>query len=291
MYCCERSRQDNCIREKSNIISVKKETLEETQRTVYVLAGTSFKQECSGNFSSFKWVFEANNPTTAGKTLRPESVTVTSNKTIHIPNVTIPDAGKYTCLVNPCGRSSLKLLTIHLCVIKVSVNPGDGFAVSCAVVCNEEFSQKSRVSSQMMNTSGVSVHVDGSGKLTCNASQIFTSDERSTVTSSHASTTTTFRKTTEGSTQNEDWSGLVCGVLVPPACLVLILMFCLRSRLQSAFPFPRTCCVFSRVTSVEDESNVVYSSVAFRTSAKARSNITHNECIYSEVKYTRKCST
>lgn len=149
---------------------------------------------------------------------------MTSNKTIHIPNVTIPDAGKYTCLVNPCGRSSLKLLTIHLCVIKgkkvvillhtltlkcfslcsvifiylflVSVNPGDGSAMLCSVLCNEEFRLKSRVSSQMMNTSGISVHVDGSGKLTCNASQIFTSDERSTVTSSYASTTTTFRKTT-----------------------------------------------------------------------------------------------
>lgn len=35
------------------------------------------------------------------------------------------------------------------------------------------------------------------------------------------------------STEKEDWSGLVCGVLVPSACLILILMFCLRKRLQS----------------------------------------------------------
>ncbi|XP_039663205.1 contactin-6-like isoform X3 [Perca fluviatilis] len=103
LYSCEKPYSDT-------VITVKKEILKETGKTVYVIAGTDFTHVCPGELANLKWTFKASNMTT-------ESDFVTSNKSIHIVNVKRADAGKYTCWKSGCNRHMQKLLTINLCVI------------------------------------------------------------------------------------------------------------------------------------------------------------------------------
>ncbi|XP_044216229.1 uncharacterized protein LOC122988133 isoform X2 [Thunnus albacares] len=111
LYCCVRN--DSC---KYTVVSVEKEIINETYKTFYVTAGSSFMHECPGEVK--KWTFKANNTTNLKNSLQGlETEFVTSNKTIHIVNVKRAEAGKYTCWTSKCDGHTQKLLTINLCVI------------------------------------------------------------------------------------------------------------------------------------------------------------------------------
>ncbi|XP_030014285.1 uncharacterized protein LOC115435812 [Sphaeramia orbicularis] len=101
----------NCRTDMFRIIRVKKEILNDTFKTVHVSAGDTFAYKCPGKFPNTRWTFETRNNSSC-RSLRE----VTSNKSIHIVNVTTKDAGKYTCSVSKCNRPFVKLLTVTLCV-------------------------------------------------------------------------------------------------------------------------------------------------------------------------------
>lgn len=89
--------------------------MEETPKTLYIIAGSNFTHVCPDELTNLKWTFEASN--TSARRNRPESDFVTSDKSIYILNVKGADAGKYTCWKRGCDGRWQKLLTINLCVI------------------------------------------------------------------------------------------------------------------------------------------------------------------------------
>ncbi|XP_041844352.1 uncharacterized protein LOC121641986 isoform X2 [Melanotaenia boesemani] len=227
IYWCENCYKDNCRNEQLAVFRVKKEILNETQKTFNIAAGSSFTQACPGEFSHFKWTFEASKKITPRKIL--ETVTVTTNKSFHITNVKITDSGKYTCWASNCGRSSHKLITINLCVI---------------------------------------IEHSSEDALICNAN--LTLDGHTTVTSSYASLTT-FNKTTGAFTQPAYHLPVVYGLSAGLACFIsmAILGVCLKIK--------------SQADQLEEESQVVYSSVVIRTPPRTR-DIHPSHCVYSEIK-------
>lgn len=92
------------------------ETINETYKTDYVTAGSSFTLVCPNE--STKWTFQARSTTSLQNSVQgPEKEFVTSNKFISIVNVKRDDAGLYTCWMRKCYGHEQKLHTINLCVI------------------------------------------------------------------------------------------------------------------------------------------------------------------------------
>ncbi|XP_038566849.1 uncharacterized protein LOC119897308 isoform X3 [Micropterus salmoides] len=176
----------------------------------------------------------------------PELYIVTSNKSIYIVNVKRANAGKYTCWTSGCDGHRQKLLIINLCVI--IVHNSEDSSVSCAVICNLEFSNIAANSTSNVETGTMtkSVFVDPYGSLNCSAKQMF--EGYSTVQYSTHGPSNAVNKTT-------------------------------------AFPVHLCCCGLNGSAVVEEDASVVYSSVVIRRpAATTKSHITHNDCVYSEIK-------
>ncbi|KAM4581209.1 uncharacterized protein PAE49_005815 isoform 2-T2 [Odontesthes bonariensis] len=133
--------------------------------------------------------------------------------------------------------------------------------------------------SQKLLTINLSVTTEPSRSLTSNASQML--DGHATVTRGYISPTE-FYKTAE----SKNLMPAIYGIAVPLACLILMALFilCLRSRMRAAFCFNPSCCDFN--DKVEEESQVVYSSIVIRTPAKTRDSYMtrDSDCVYSEIK-------
>ncbi|XP_039663203.1 uncharacterized protein LOC120563141 isoform X1 [Perca fluviatilis] len=271
LYSCEKPYSDT-------VITVKKEILKETGKTVYVIAGTDFTHVCPGELANLKWTFKASNMTT-------ESDFVTSNKSIHIVNVKRADAGKYTCWKSGCNRHMQKLLTINLCVI--TVHHSDDSFVSCTVMCDMEFSNIKPNSTLYVETGTrtISVLVDTNG-INCSAKQM--SDGCSSGNSTHGPSNT-LNITTDIPTELEYLIPVVYGTSAALTCLILmaLLIYHLRQRLWAAFPV-HLCC-WGLNSRVEEETSVVYSSVVIRKPAKTTNNrmSCDSSCVYSEIKVQR----
>ncbi|KAL3980456.1 KRAB domain-containing zinc finger protein [Sarotherodon galilaeus] len=266
VYWCETC-QETC--QKSTDIIVKKETWKEVNKTVYIVAGSSFQHTCSSELDKIKWSFEAT--TALGKSeLRATTDNLTFNKSIYIGNVRREDAGKYTCWMSSCVGHSIKLYTINLCV--VTVYDSKDSSASCAVTCGMKSNNPNR-------TSTTSVHVHSHGSLKCNIDSVF--DGYTTFTTSQTplnafSTTTGFQK------EPHDWIPVICGISVSCVILMALIIFCFKSGLHSAFPVQICCCGLN--SRVEEESSVVYSSIIIRTPGKRINHMTSSDCVYCEIK-------
>ncbi|XP_043973953.1 uncharacterized protein LOC122831653 isoform X2 [Gambusia affinis] len=279
-YWCENCSQETCSREPSSFITVQKEIMDEMQKTFYILSGSSFTHSCPGEFSNLKWTFEASNATQRELKQRSEMVTVTTNKTLYIGSVKKTNAGKYTCWVNRCGGPNQKQLTINLCVVTVSRKGHSIF--SCAVTCDVGLNDLKNISSLLMSNQTISVDIDPSGSLICNSTEIL---DGQPITTTNSYTVSAALNTTMGVFEKtESLMPIIYGVLAAFTffTLLAILTFCLKSRVQAAFPFRLSCCDFTH--EVEEEPTVIYSSVIIKTPAKTRSHHTVPEsCIYSEL--------
>ncbi|XP_037836400.1 uncharacterized protein LOC119617821 [Kryptolebias marmoratus] len=168
IYWCENCKKDISSGKSSIIFRVQKEILNEIQKTFFIIAGRSFTQTCSGEFPDLKWTFETSK-TVPESERRPETVTETTNKSIHIAVVKNADAGKYTCWARRCGGPSQKLLTVNLCVLKI--HHGEDSPLSCVVTCDVDLNNLKHISSLLIDNT-TSVDVGPSGSLICNASQV-----------------------------------------------------------------------------------------------------------------------
>ncbi|KAL3980464.1 POU domain transcription factor, class 3 [Sarotherodon galilaeus] len=267
VYWCETC-QETC--QKSTDIIVKKEMWKEVNKTVYIVAGSSFQHTCSSELDKIKWSFEA---TTALGKSEPRATTdnLTFNKSIYIGNVRREDAGKYTCWMSSCVGHSIKLYTINLCV--VTVYDSKDSSASCAVTCGMKSNNPNR-------TSTTSVHVHSHGSLKCHIDSVF--DGYTTVTMSPTFSTNAFSTTTGFQKEPQDWIPLICGISVSCVILVALIIFCSRPRLHSAFPVQICCCGLN--SRVEEESSVVYSSIIIRTPGKRINHMASSDCVYCEIK-------
>ncbi|XP_034730754.1 uncharacterized protein LOC117946602 isoform X1 [Etheostoma cragini] len=305
LYWCEKA---------DIVISVKKEILKETDKTVYVIAGRSFTHACPGEMSSFKWTFQASNMSEFRNLVQgSESDFVISDKSIHIVNVKRANVGKYTCWKSGCNSHKQKLLTINLCVI--TVHHSDDTSVSCTVMCDMEFSKIKPKSTLNVETGTrtISVFVDTNG-INCSAKQM--SDGCSSVNSTHGPSNA-LNKTTGGCfavslfneviakskgitplmffgftdipTELEYLIPVVYGTSAALTFLILItLLICyFRQRLWAAFPVHHCC--WGRNGREEEETAVVYSSIVIRRPAKTTNNhmSSDSSCVYSEIKVQR----
>ncbi|XP_044216228.1 uncharacterized protein LOC122988133 isoform X1 [Thunnus albacares] len=275
LYCCVRN--DSC---KYTVVSVEKEIINETYKTFYVTAGSSFMHECPGEVK--KWTFKANNTTNLKNSLQGlETEFVTSNKTIHIVNVKRAEAGKYTCWTSKCDGHTQKLLTINLCVI--TVQHSEDSSVSCVVMCDMEFKdiKPNSTSNVKTGTVTISVLVDPNGFLNCNAKQML--DGYSTVNSTHEPSIAS-NKTTGTHTEPEYLTPAIYGSSAGIACLILValLICCLRRKLQADLSVSSPGCGMGN--RVQEETSVVYSSIVIRRPAKTANNqMTYSDCVYSEI--------
>ncbi|XP_045900343.1 uncharacterized protein LOC123967965 [Micropterus dolomieu] len=202
LYWCENCFQDktivkNCQSKQPTVFSVKKEILKETYKTCYVTAGSSFTHACPGEPTNLKWTFEASHMAALNNSVQgPELYIVTSNKSIYIVNVKRANAGKYTCWTSGCDGHRQKLLIINLCVI--IVHNSEDSSVSCAVICDLEFSNIAANSTSNVETGTMtkSVFVDPYGSLNCSAKQMF--EGYSTVQYSTHGPSNALNKTTGG---------------------------------------------------------------------------------------------
>ncbi|XP_044062871.1 uncharacterized protein LOC122881140 [Siniperca chuatsi] len=214
---------------------------------------------------------------------RPGSYFVSSNKSIYIVNVKKADAGKYTCWTSECDGHRQKLLIINLCVI--TVHHSEDSSVSCAVMCDEEFSniKPNSISNVETGTWTISVLVDPYGSLNCSVNRMF--DGYSTVNSTHGPSNA-LNKTTDTPTELEYLIPVIYGTPAALTCLILLaLLICyLRPRLRAAFPIYFCCCGLNGSVVVEEESSVVYSSVIIRRPANPTNSHTYSDCVYSEIK-------
>ncbi|XP_034730755.1 uncharacterized protein LOC117946602 isoform X2 [Etheostoma cragini] len=277
LYWCEKA---------DIVISVKKEILKETDKTVYVIAGRSFTHACPGEMSSFKWTFQASNMSEFRNLVQgSESDFVISDKSIHIVNVKRANVGKYTCWKSGCNSHKQKLLTINLCVI--TVHHSDDTSVSCTVMCDMEFSKIKPKSTLNVETGTrtISVFVDTNG-INCSAKQM--SDGCSSVNSTHGPSNA-LNKTTDIPTELEYLIPVVYGTSAALTFLILItLLICyFRQRLWAAFPVHHCC--WGRNGREEEETAVVYSSIVIRRPAKTTNNhmSSDSSCVYSEIKVQR----
>ncbi|XP_005938271.1 uncharacterized protein LOC102300050 isoform X2 [Haplochromis burtoni] len=266
VYWCETC-QETC--QKSTDIIVKKETWKDVNETVYIVAGSRFQHTCSSKLDKINfWTFEAT--TAVGKSeVRATTDNLTFNKSIYIGNVRREDAGKYTCWMSSCVGHSIKRVTINLCV--VTVYDSKDSSASCAVTCGMKSNNPNRTS-----TTSVPVHPHGS--LKCNTDSVF--DGYTTVTKSPTFSTNAFSTRTGFQKEPEDWIPLICGISVSCVILMALLIFCLKSRLHSAFPVQICCCGLN--SRVEEESSVIYSSIIIRTPGKRINQMTSSDC--SEIK-------
>ncbi|XP_008275615.1 uncharacterized protein LOC103354122 isoform X1 [Stegastes partitus] len=275
MYSCQNCDKGNCQRGQTTVIRVNKEIRHATQRTVYIPAGNTFKHPRPSEFNTMdiKWTFDPSNKTASGKSA-PRPGTLTSN--VYIVNVSVADAGKYTCW--GCGKQ--KLLVINLCVITVHHNK-DLSPSSCAVMCDVDINDRNRTSHVEIGPMTVSVDVDANGSLICRAEQKF--DGYTTATSPNVPSTA-FNTTPGGHKEPEYQTSVVYGVSVALSCLSLmaLLIFYLRLRLWEACSVHRCSCGLAG--RAEEETPVVYSSIIIRKTAKAHTRVTYNDCIYSEIK-------
>ncbi|XP_028281795.1 uncharacterized protein LOC114448804 isoform X2 [Parambassis ranga] len=210
MYWCVNCRQDKCWDKQSAVIRVKKGILSEMYKLIYIAEGESFTHECPGEFTDFNWTFKGNNEL------------MTSNKSIHIVKVKQENTGKYTCWTTLCNGHIQNLLTINLCVV-----------TGWDVIFNNTNS------SVAVNTSQ---HVDLFGSIMCSAKQMF--DGYTTV--SHVPLHI-FNQTTEG--DSRELLPVIYGTSVVLGCLILVTIFCFRSRLRAAFPVHLClCCSNGRVS-------------------------------------------
>ncbi|KAM7383175.1 hypothetical protein PAMP_002848 [Pampus punctatissimus] len=284
LYWCNICNQ-NCKDKMITIISVDKEILNETYETFYVTAGSSFTHECPGKFT--KWTFKGNtttalhnsNPRTQLQEL--ETDVVTSTKSIHIVNVRIAEAGKYTCWKPKCDGHIQKLFTINLCVI--TVEHSEDASVSCAVICGEFNNIKPNSTSYMeTDTRTVSVSVEPYGSLNCSAKQMF--DGYGSVNNSTHEPIVS-NKTTGAHIEPEYRMLIIYGTSAGFACLisVTLLICCLRQRLRADFSVCSPGC--DMCDEVEEDTSVVYLSVVIRRPAKTANNqMTNSDCVYSELK-------
>ncbi|XP_078108578.1 uncharacterized protein LOC144519375 isoform X1 [Sander vitreus] len=295
LYWCEKRHSDI-------VISVKKEILKETGKTVYVIAGRVFTHACPGEWPNLKWTFKASNMTS-------ELDFVTSNKSIHIANVKRADAGKYTCWKSGCNRHRQKLLTINLCVI--TVHHSDDSSVCCTVMCDMEFSniKPNNTLNVETGTRTIPVLVDTNG-INCSAKQM--SDGCSSVNSTRGPSGGCFAVSlfkeviarrkgisilmffgfTDIPTELDYLIPVVYGTSAALTCIILMaLLICyLRQRLWAAFPV-HLCC-WGLNGRVEEETSVVYSSAVIRRPAKTTNNhmSSDSSCVYSEIKVQRTIS-
>ncbi|XP_035991165.1 uncharacterized protein LOC118562653 [Fundulus heteroclitus] len=181
IYWCQNCHQDSC--KSTSIINVQREIMDEIQKTIYILSGSYFTQTCPGEFSTFKWTFEASNKTQNKLERRSEAVTVTTNKSLYTGPVQNTDAGYYTCWASRCDGPSQKVLTINLCVITVYQRLDS--PLSCAATCDVDLNDLTDSSSLLISNRTLSVDRDPSGSLICNLSEIL--DEHLTTTNSYTS--------------------------------------------------------------------------------------------------------
>ncbi|XP_037639922.1 uncharacterized protein LOC119496590 [Sebastes umbrosus] len=284
LYWCEYCFPNHCGNKPTTVISVKKESLNETRKIFYVIAGSSFTHAFPGELTNLKWTFEASNNSKQG----PESDFRTSNKSVHIANVKRADAGKYTCWKHGCDGHRQKLFTINLCVI--TVHDSEDSPVSCVVMCDEEFSNIKPNSTLNVETGTrtISVLVAPNGSLNCSAKQMF--DGYSTVNSTHRPSNAS-NKTTDIPTEPEYPIAVIYGTSAALTCLILMALFIcyFRPRLRAAFPVHFCVCGFNGT--VEEEKDVVYSSIIITGPAKTTNNhMTYSDssCVYSEIKVNRE---
>ncbi|XP_029307998.1 uncharacterized protein LOC115021605 [Cottoperca gobio] len=285
LYWCEHCFQGNCWVDPPEVIGMKKEILEETRETFYIVAGEGFTHACPDEFTDLKWTFEASNMAALRNLIQgSESDFVTSNQSMHIVKVKRADAGKYTCWKRGCNGRRQKLLTINLCVI--TVHHSEDSSVSCDVMCDMEFSYVKPNSTLKVETGAgtTSVLVHPNVSLNCSAKQMF--DGHSTVNSTHGPSNA-LNKTTDIPPEAEHLIPIIYGISSAVTCLTLMaLLICyLRPSLWAAFPFPVGCCCLN--SSVEEESSIDYSTVVFGRSAETTMNhTTHSNsyCVYSEIK-------
>ncbi|XP_062421672.1 uncharacterized protein LOC119198134 [Pungitius pungitius] len=269
LYWCEICSRKMCLENPPTVLSVKKETLKETHKTVYVITGISLTETCPGDFVDLKWTFES----LANSNRGPEPDFVTHNKSMHIGNVKKAHAGRYICWKSGCE----KLLTVHLCVL---TGPNsEASSVSCAVTCDMELSNVKANSTINVETGTgtISVHVDPDGSLNCTAKQMFDGHRalNSTKRPSDA-----FNNSTDLST--EYLLPVTCGTSAGLASLILMSIFiCYRTTLLAAFPV-HFCCRGVNARG-EEESSVVYSSTVFRRLA-TRDPFSDSGCVYSEIR-------
>ncbi|KAM9722948.1 uncharacterized protein ACNS7B_018503 isoform 2-T2 [Menidia menidia] len=272
IYWCESCNKHIC-RDEQSIVS--REIINEIRIPICISEGSSFTHSCLQASLNAKWTFEAGNTTLPRKPVK-------SGKNIHIANVTVEDAGKYTCWASYCGEPNQKWLSINLCVI--TVHPKMDDPIYCAVTDNVENYNEKHTSSPVMGRTVSAVSGHPSRYITCNASQML--DGHTTVTRSYVSSTE-HCETTDVSTKSAIYK-----VLISLACCILMafLIFCLISRLRSAFPFNLSCCDVK--DKGDEETQVVYASVVIRMPDKRKqerkkernSPMDDSYCIYSEIK-------
>ncbi|XP_022620086.1 uncharacterized protein LOC111235808 isoform X1 [Seriola dumerili] len=285
LYWCENCYQGKC--EKSAVIRVKKAILDEIHETFYVTAGNSFTHACPGEFTDLKWTFEASDATAPRiSAVRSKIDFVTSNKSIHIVNVEKANAGKYTCWISGCDGHRQKLLTINLCV--VTVHQIENSSVSCALICDLEFShnKSNNISNKETGTRMISVRVELYGSLNCSAKRIF--DLQITRSNSTHTPSNALNKTTDIHTKLEYLTPVIYGTSAALVCLILmaLLIFYLRSRSRADISDRASGC---GIEGRGEETSVVYSSFVIRRPAKTTNyHVTSSDCVYSEIHVKRK---
>ncbi|KAG7474614.1 mediator of RNA polymerase II transcription subunit 18 isoform X1 [Solea senegalensis] len=264
LYRCESCYQNKCSREQATVVSVMlssfipPEIQNVIQKTIYVTAGSTFTHECPGELTKSDWSFEASNATISSAKLK----TLTSNKSIRIRNVTRADAGKYTCWTSRCDGYRQKLLTINLCI--VTVHQREDSSISCAVICDEEFSdlKSNNMSNVDTSTWTTSLHLDVHGSLNCTGNGTQPSNRPT-------------------SPESKFLSPVVYGTSAAAACLILVIVSVLyfRTRLWAGFT---ECCSGSATDDRVEETHVIYSSLIIRKPVRTTSShMADSDCVYS----------
>ncbi|XP_077950602.1 uncharacterized protein LOC120810143 [Gasterosteus aculeatus] len=259
LYWCEVCFQNNWWNDSLTVVTVNKETLKETNKTVNVIVGISLTETCPGDFVNLSWTFEA--PANSGRGAEPDFVT--HNKSLQIVNVKKAHAGRYICWRSGCDGNKQKLFTVHLCVLTGHNSEASSF--SCAVTCDVEVKANSTMNVET-GRGTISVPVDPDGSLNCTA-----------TTQRDA-----FNNSTDFPTELGYLFPVTYGASAGLTLLILMSIFiCYRRKSRAAFPVD-FCCRGSDARE-EEEISVVYSSTVFRRPAKTNP-LTDSVCVYSEIR-------